>query len=33
MWARLHPIARDAVALLLAACTGCLLGLIEQVTR
>lgn len=33
MWARLHPIARDALAPLLAACTGCLLGLFEQVTR
>lgn len=33
MWARLQPIARDALALLLAACTGCLLALIEQVLR
>jgi hypothetical protein len=33
MWARLHPIARDALGLAVAACAGCLLGLIEQVTR
>lgn len=33
MWARLHPIARDGIALLLAACVGCLLALVEQVTR
>lgn len=33
MWARLHPVARDLVTLALAACAGCLLGLVEQVTR
>lgn len=33
MWSRLHPIARDTIALLLAAFTGCLIGLIEQVLR
>lgn len=33
MWARLHPIARHGIALLLASCCGCIIGLVEQVTR
>lgn len=33
MWSRLHPVARDGIALVLAACVGLMIGLVEQVLR